>query len=366
MRLAVDPPGMRSSSISNCKFSRGSWPVSLFGFWKDVVAAKKKPAPPPAVPEPAVPTFRIATRASQLALWQANHVADLVRAVSDHVVEIVHVSTVGDRDQSESLQVMGGVGSGIFTREVQRAVLDGRADIAVHSLKDLPTEIVPGLKLGAVPPRGEMFDALIFPASNKEATDYTSLPQGARVGTGSLRRRAQLLHVRPDLQFLDVRGNVETRLRKLDEGEYDALVLAIAGLRRLGFANRIRSVLSPPVMFAAVGQGALGIEYRAGDEATRALLLKIDDAETRCAVTAEREMLSRLQAGCLAPIGVATNPEKSGLMLQGVVLSPDGKTRLFATSKSASGDPIALGHRVADDLRRQGAEKLIQQSRAAQ
>lgn len=310
-----------------------------------------------------LPPIRIATRASQLALWQANHVAALLRsAVPERSVEIVHVSTVGDREQAEPIRALGGMG--IFTREVQRAVLDQRADLAVHSLKDLPTDATPGLCLAAVPSRAEVSDALVFPESNVAATGLDALPVGARVGTGSLRRQAQLRHVRPDFELREVRGNVETRLRKLDSLEFDALVLAVAGLTRLGLAQRIRCHLTPPLMFAAVGQGALGIECRADDAPLRALLATIEDPAARSGVMAERELLADLRGGCLAPIGVHTALAADGLILEAVVLSPDGRQRLHASAKSASADWQSLGRQVAADLRTQGADALIQLSRA--
>lgn len=306
--------------------------------------------------------IRIATRASQLALWQAHHVADLLRVVApERTVEIVHISTVGDRDQTEPIRNFTELG--IFTREVQRAVLDGRADIAVHSLKDLPTEPAAGLYLAAIPVRGDVADALVFPQSRPEAIDLNSLPQGARVGTGSLRRQAQLLHVRPDFQLSEVRGNVETRLRKLDALEFDALILAVAGLTRLNLADRIRLRLKPPLMYAAVGQGALGIECRDDDVSLRAILSQIDDPSTRAGATAERELLADLRAGCRAPVGVATRIESGDLVLEAVVLSPDGKQRLLATAKAPIDNAIGLGQRVAAELRRQGANALIEAAR---
>ncbi|MFG0333880.1 MAG: hydroxymethylbilane synthase, partial [Maioricimonas sp. JB049] len=200
-------------------------------------------------------TVRIATRASSLAMWQAKHVAGLLAAQHpDVTVEIVQISTRGDRDLQEPLHAMGG--QGVFTREVQHAVLDGRTDLAVHSLKDLPTQSVEGLCLAGVPERGPRFDALVL-AAGSQLTSFNELPEGARIGTGSLRRRAQLLHLRSDLEMLEIRGNVETRLRKLDEGESDALIMAVAGLERLGLGERISQVLEPPMMLPAVGQAAL-------------------------------------------------------------------------------------------------------------
>jgi hydroxymethylbilane synthase len=308
-------------------------------------------------PSPPRP-IRVATRASRLALWQAEHVAGLLRAAAPQVlVEIVHVSTAGDRDQTGKLSSFGGLG--VFTREVQKAVLERTADIAVHSLKDLPTESAAGLVLAAVPAREETADALVLPAPAARAGDLATLRQGARLGTGSLRRRAQLLHHRPDLQMAEVRGNVETRLKKLDAGEFDALILAVAGLKRLELAGRVSLELSPPLMYAAVGQGALGIECRADDAETTSLLSQIDDAATRSRVTAERALLAHLRAGCHAPVGAATRIEGAALVLEGVVLSPDGRQRVIAEGRDSTANAEALGRAVAERLLQQGAAGLI-------
>jgi hydroxymethylbilane synthase len=306
------------------------------------------------------PTLRIATRASRLALWQAQFVADQLQAcVPDLEVQLIHVTTTGDRDTAASLSGLGGVG--VFTREIQQAVLDGRADIAVHSLKDLPTVPVPGIQLAAVPQRAAAWDALVVPNnSTRPCAGLGDLVNAARVGTGSLRRRAQILHLRPDLQFLDVRGNVETRLRKLDEGAYDALVLAEAGLERLGLADRITVRLMPPDIFPAVGQGALGLECRSDDDTTAALLQRITDAPTFAAVTAERHVLSRLRAGCHAPVGVSVAIDADAMTLEAVVLSRDGGQRLRSKQAGLVAEPDALGEAVADDLLRQGAAPLIE------
>ena len=309
----------------------------------------------------ASPSIRIATRASRLAMWQAEHVAALLRQVDPTVlVEIVPLSTIGDRDQSEPLVRLGS--EGVFTREVQNAVLDGRADVAVHSLKDLPTVETSGLCLAAVPERGPTSDAIVFPPSQPGAKSLDDLPQNARVGTGSPRRRAQLLHRRPDLQFLDARGNVETRLRKLDAGEYNALVLAEAGLTRLGLAGRISGLIQPPVMLPAVGQGALGIECRDDDTVTRELLARVNDDSTRRAVIAERVLLAELKAGCHAPVGVWTQPVGGNLRLEGVVLSTDGCRRLVAETTGPADQPETVGRQVAKLLRDQGADELIASS----
>lgn len=309
---------------------------------------------------PDVQPVRIATRASSLALWQANHVAELLRtAAPDRTVEVVHVSTIGDRDKTEPLHQMGGMG--VFTREVQKAVLDGRADVAVHSLKDLPTEPAADLTLAAVPSRASMFDALVLPAS-ASATSLATLPAGARVGTGSLRRQAQLLNHRSDLQMLEIRGNVPTRLQKLDDGEYDALVLAVAGLTRLELDSRINEELQPPLMLPAVGQGALGIECRSNDSDTLSVLQQISDESTHAAVTAERSLLAELRAGCHAPLGVLTSRVGNSMSLEAVVLSRDGSERLVASESGPASDPASIGRLVADNLRRQGADRLIQDS----
>ena len=302
--------------------------------------------------------LRIATRSSNLALWQANHVADLIRrAGAGRAVGLVHVSTLGDRDRTEPLHQFGGVG--VFTREVQRAVLDGRADLAVHSLKDLPTEPVDGLALAAVPERAPVFDALVLPLGSGLGLGLDGLPQGARVGTGSLRRQAQLLHVRADLQLKEIRGNVETRLRKLDDGEYDAIVLAVAGLARLGLGERVTAELTPPRLYPAVGQGALGIECRSGDAEVTALLRAISDPAAYAAVTAERAVLSEMRAGCHAPLGAITTVHGDRLRLNAVVLSRDGRERIQSSADGELTAPDELGRRVAHDLLRQGAGRFV-------
>jgi len=309
--------------------------------------------------------LRIATRGSNLALWQANFVAELLRSRNAGLeVELVRVSTTGDQIKATPLSQFGGVG--VFTREVQNAVLDCRADLAVHSLKDLPTEPVAGIALAAVPERASMFDALVLPRDKTVANGLRDLPNGARIGTGSHRRQAQILHIRPDVQFLEVRGNVETRLRKLDEGDFDALVLAEAGLDRLGLSERISCRLGPPDLFPAVGQGALGIECRADDELVRTSLARLNDAATLAAVTAERQVLSKLRAGCHAPVGVAASIDGTQLQLEAVVLSRDGKQRLHSQFAGPLAQPASVGNEVADDLLRQGAGPLIDESRPGQ
>jgi hydroxymethylbilane synthase len=298
--------------------------------------------------------LRIGTRSSPLALWQANHVAGRLRPLAaPRPVELVHVQTEGDRDQSASLAHIGG--RGVFTKEIQRALLDGRVDVAVHSLKDLPTQPVPGLVLAAVPPRGPTGDVLIA----LRPTQFDDLPHGARVATGSLRRRAQLLHRRPDLRMEDIRGNVETRLRKLREHGYDALILAQAGLERLGLSDVITEMLDPAWMLPAVGQGALGLECRADDSATRSLLAALDDPATRRAVEAERALLYHLGGGCQVPLGALARVDGDRLVLRGAVLSADGVRQVVGEESGPAEGAAVVGARFADRLRAQGATELL-------
>src|SRR3954464_4537338 len=266
-----------------------------------------------------MPPLRIGTRGSRLALWQANFVADKLRPVAGpRPVELVLIETHGDRDQATALAAMGGFG--VFTKAIQSALLDGRADVAVHSLKDLPTIPEPQLELVAVPPRGPTGDAFI----SRKHKRFDDLPEGATVGTSSLRRRAQVLNRRPDLKLLDLRGNVETRLRKLLEQNLDAIILAEAGLVRLGLTNRITEVLDPSWMLPAVGQGAIGLECRSADGATKQAGAAVLDTDTFRGVQAERAMLYALGGGCLVPIGTTSKVADGVLTVRGAVLSPDG------------------------------------------
>jgi hydroxymethylbilane synthase len=313
---------------------------------------------------------RIATRSSRLALWQAEHVSSLITGYDPTIaVELVPVSTEGDRNKSESLSSFGGVG--VFTREIQQAVLDSRADIAVHSLKDLPTQPVAGLKLAGVPARGDRFDALILPAAAR-AGDLDTLRGGAKIGTGSPRRQAQLRHIRPDLELIEIRGNVETRLNKLDAGEFDAIVLARAGLQRLELSERCTAMLAPPQVYPAVGQAALGLECREGDSIVAKLLNAISDPITLAEVSAERACLSELRAGCHAPVGTWSVAEAerdtARLRLMGVVLSIDGATRIQAevagivsliSFGKVESSAAAVGRALAERLIEAGAGGLL-------
>jgi len=302
---------------------------------------------------------RIGTRASPLARWQANWVADQLRALQV-TVELVLITTQGDVQQQGPIGDIGT--SGVFTKELQRALLDNRIDLAVHSLKDLPTDVVPGLSLAAVPVRESHRDALL----SRTGLPLLALPAGAKIGTGSMRRSSQLLHARQDLQIADVRGNVDTRLRKLHDGEYDALILAEAGLRRLGLDSQITELLPLESFLPAIGQGALGLETRENDTATRALLQPIDDPATHASVLAERAMLAALRGGCLAPIGGWARIDASGkLHLEGTVLNPSGTERRYASAGRAIGQPVQLGQQVAKLLLDQGAAELINSARKA-
>ena len=302
--------------------------------------------------------IRIATRKSALALWQAHYLADRLRSLpAAPEVELVPIITTGDSNQSDALRQFGG--TGVFTREVQKAVLDERADIAVHSLKDLPTQSADGLVLAAVPEREQRCDALLLPQNVDAIQSLDDIPKGAKIGTGSPRRQAQLLYLRPDLELCEIRGNVDTRIRKLDEGQYNAIILAEAGLRRLDLAHRISLMLEPPAVYPAVGQGALGIECRAADEATRALLQQITCATTLAEVLAERSLLRTLRAGCHAPLGAWTLVEGDRLTLTGVLLSLDGTTRLEQTASGPADSTDQIGVLVAEQLLSSGAAILL-------
>ena len=285
-----------------------------------------------------------------MARSQADWVVGQLRALGIEV-ELAPISTSGDKSRGP-IQDMG---QGVFTKEIQRALLDRRIDLAVHSLKDLPTDAPGELMIAAVPKRGPCGDVLVSPAWKI----LEQLPAGAVVGTSSIRRRAQLLSVRPDLRMKDIRGNIDTRLRKLHQGEYQALVLAEAGLTRLGLAGEITQSIPMSVILPAVGQGALALETRREDEATRAALAPLDHPPTHNAVLAERAMLAALHGGCLAPVAAWCRMETGRLKLTGRVLSADGRRKLEVTLDTDSQDPIDLGRRVAEELLRQGAAELI-------
>jgi hydroxymethylbilane synthase len=291
----------------------------------------------------------IASRGSQLALWQARWVErQLTAAGSACRIEII--KTTGDKITDVPLAKVGT--KGLFTKEIEEALLDGRADLAVHSLKDLPTELPAGLVLAAVPEREDPRDAVVGRA-------LADLPSGAKVGTSSLRRAAQLRQIRPDLIVESVRGNLDTRLRKLDEGQYDAILLAAAGLKRLGWGDRIAEILAPEVMCPAVGQGALAIETRVsgpGFDACAAL----DHAATHAAVAAERGLLAALGGGCQVPIGAHATVDGSRLRLEAIVASPDGAELVRGSSEGEVAEAEFIGRKLGAELLNRGARKILE------
>ncbi|MFC3285618.1 hydroxymethylbilane synthase [Litchfieldella rifensis] len=303
-------------------------------------------------------TLRIATRKSRLALWQAEHVRDRLQAVHPGLeVELVAMSTRGDKILDTPLAKVGG--KGLFVKELEEAMLDGRADIAVHSMKDVPMHFPEGLGLSVILESAEPTDA--FVSNDYRALD--ELPEGARIGTSSLRRGLQLREARPDLEIRTLRGNVQTRLGKLDAGEFDAIILATAGLRRLGLGERVATELPPEVCLPACGQGALGIECRSDDAELIALLAPLDDLATATRVRAERAMNTRLDGGCQVPIGGHAVFEDDGrtLWLRGLVGNPEGTRVLRAEGRGDASEPETLGVRVAEDLLEQGAGEILAQ-----
>lgn len=299
-------------------------------------------------------TLRIATRKSPLALWQAEHVAAALRAAHPGLaVEIVGMTTKGDRILDAPLAKVGG--KGLFVKELEQGMLSGQADIAVHSLKDVPVDLPEGLHLPVILEREDPLDAFV---SNRY-DGLHALPAGARVGTSSLRRQCQLAARRPDLQIEPLRGNVNSRLAKLDAGDYDAILLAAAGLIRLGFAERIRGRIDPEDSLPAIGQGAIGIECRVEDGRTEALIGPLHHPDTALRVRAERALNARLHGGCQVPIAGHATLEGGRLHLRGLVGTPDGSRVLRAQAHGSSDDPEALGIAVAEDLLQQGAGEIL-------
>ena len=305
--------------------------------------------------------LRIGTRSSALALWQANYVRQALAKACGVEPEIIPIRTVGDRLQSASVaevnEAIGAEGGkGIFIKEIEDALLSGSVDLAVHSMKDVPTEIPQGLAFAAITRRDDPRDCLI----SHDGLTLERLPQGARVGTSSLRRQAQLRHHRPDLRALDLRGNVDTRLKKVAAGEFDAIILAVAGVTRLGASHRITEILSSEVMLPAVGQGALGIEIREDDHDTSEQVALLDHAETRACVGAERALLRELEGGCQVPLGAWARMEKTGeIFLQSCVLSPDGVQFVRGEERGAAADAEAIGENLAATLIAAGADRIL-------
>ncbi len=301
--------------------------------------------------------LKIGTRQSKLALWQSLHVADrLKKSHPELEIELVKIVTKGDKVLDAPLAKIGG--KGLFTKELERALLDGSIDIAVHSLKDLPTVLPAGLIIGAVTQRAETKDALV---SEKYAS-LKALPFGAKVGTSSLRRRAQLLALRPDLNVVDVRGNVDTRLQKVSDGHLDALILAAAGLQRLGYEKKIKEILPYDLMLPAVGQGALAAECRAADEETLELLAALHDEKTALATAAERAFLALIGGGCQVPVGVHASLIGEKIILTALIASLDGKKAIKRKTEGAALCGKELAEKLAEEMLSAGGRDILRET----
>lgn len=302
-------------------------------------------------------TLTIGTRGSQLALWQTNWVKSEIENRHPEIKVIIQViSTKGDRVLDVSLPKLGEQGKGLFTKELEDAILERRVDLAVHSLKDLPTELPAGLRIAAICEREDVRDALVAKAG---IDSLKQLPQQALVGTSSLRRQAQLRAVRPDLVIEPIRGNVDTRLRKLAEGQYSAIVLAAAGLRRLGYGDQITEYLNHELMLPAVGQGALAIETRDADENVEKIVGELNHEATSLACAAERAFLKGLGGGCLVPIAAFASIQNETLALDGLVASTDGKSILRERQSGAADNAVEIGVHLANVLLSRGADKIL-------
>src|SRR5438477_2329116 len=295
--------------------------------------------------------LRIGSRGSQLALWQANHISALLRA-RGHEIEIEIIHTTGDKTTDVAPAHVGT--TGMFTKEIEEALPAGRVDLAVHSLKDLPTELSEGFEIAAITERQDPRDAFC----SRHYSKIEDLPQGARVGTSSLRRQAQLKAIRPDLDIHPLRGNVDTRLRKLEQGEYNAIILAAAGLKRLGKTELIKQIIPAEIMCPAAGQGALGIEIREGDSTTRELLAFLNDENARAATTCERALLNSLGGGCQVPIGAFAEMKNGKLHLESIVADPDG-SKVLRDSRDGT-DPEKLGNDAGAELLSRGGDEILE------
>jgi hydroxymethylbilane synthase len=312
-----------------------------------------------------VTRLRIGTRGSSLALWQANHIADRLAQLHGVETEIIRIRTSGDRMQSAPVaqinEIIGAEsgGKGIFIKELEDALLANTVDLAVHSMKDVPTDTPAGLAFPAITRREDPRDCLI----SRSGRSLKGLPNAARVGTSSLRRQAQLRHHRPDMDVLDLRGNVDTRMKKLDAGEFDAVVLAMAGVNRLGLANRVTQVLGEDFMLPAVGQGALGIETRADDAETQRLVASLDDTDSRVCVTAERALLRTLHGGCQIPLGALAVLRGGELHLEAGVFSVSGAECVRTSENGPPEDAEEIGIRLAETLLEEGADRFLRLAR---
>lgn len=298
--------------------------------------------------------LRIGTRGSALALWQAEWVkAQLLAAHEELAVELLVIKTTGDKILDVPLAKVGG--KGLFVKEIEEALLDGKADLAVHSVKDMPAELPEGLHLAVMPPREDPRDALI----SRNGAGLEALPHGARVGTSSLRRAAQLLHLRPDLRIETLRGNVDTRLRKLESEGFDAIVLAAAGLKRMELSHVVSEYLEPERMLPAVGQGALGIETRTGDAFTNEMVASLAHPETMTIVRAERAFLKRLEGGCQVPIGAHATMEGETLILTGMVADLEGVRLIRKELRGDAQQPEVVGERLAEVILESGGAEIL-------
>lgn len=298
--------------------------------------------------------LRIGTRASRLALWQAEWVQQQLETLHPGLsVSLVPITTKGDKILDVPLAKVGG--KGLFVKEIEEALYDGSIDLAVHSMKDVPSVLPPGLILPCIPPREDPRDALVTP----DGRGFAQLPEGARIGTSALRRQAQLLHRRPDLRIVSLRGNVETRLRKMEEEGLDGIVLAAAGLKRLDLAERIAEYLPIDLSLPAIGQGALGLQCREGDEGTLRLIAPLHHADTAVAVTAERAFLRRLNGGCQVPLAAHATVEEKTLTLVGLVAEVDGRSLLKETLTAPVSQADAVGCQLAEKLLARGADRIL-------
>jgi hydroxymethylbilane synthase len=312
-----------------------------------------------------VKSLRIGTRGSALALWQANHIKDRLAELHGVTAELVRIRTSGDKFQTVmfaqlNAQLNAQIGSeggakGIFIKELEDALLAGTVDLAVHSMKDVPTETPRGLTFPAITKREDPRDCLL----SRDGRKLADLPQSARIGTSSLRRQAQLRHLRPDLQILELRGNVDTRMRKLVEGEYEAIVLALAGVTRLGMRDRVTEIFSPEIMLPAVAQGALSIETREDDRETSRLVAVLNDAETRSCVEAERALLRELEGGCQVPLGAWARIENGELRIEACLLSPDGREFLRQSGTGSVVDAVRIGKQLGEALKAAGGDRIL-------
>ena len=299
----------------------------------------------------------IGTRASKLALWQAEWVrSELERMNPGLRVELNKIKTTGDKILDVPLAKVGG--KGLFVKEIEEALLSGEADLAVHSMKDVPTEFPEGLELAVICKREDPRDAFIT-APKAKIHGFKDLPQGASIGTSSLRRSCQLLSLRPDVRIMQLRGNLDTRLRKLDEGQFDAIILAVAGVKRLGWADRITEILSPDITLPAIGQGAIGIECRVDDDFTHTLIAPLNHAESAICVKAERALLKRLEGGCQVPIAAYARIVEGKLVMDSLVGSVSGDRIIREHSVGRTEDAAAIGTALAEALLAKGADTIL-------